>query len=57
MEATINQLSFIETIEEVLNIKFDGKTKLEASEFISKNIESFKHQQMLDNIDDFTSKY
>jgi len=57
MEATINQLSFIETIEEVLNIKFDGKTKLEASEFISKNIKAFKHQQMLDGIDDFTSRY
>jgi len=57
MNATLNQLSFISQIEEVLSIKFNGKTLIEASIFISNNIDSFKHQQMLDNTDDFNSKY
>lgn len=57
MDATTNQLSFISEIEEVLGIKFTGKSKYEASQFISNNIDNFKHQQMLDNIDDFNSRY
>ena len=57
MNATLNQLSFISQIEETLNIEFNGKTLIEASIFISNNIDNFKHQQMLDNTDDFNSKY
>ena len=57
MNASINQLSFISIIEETLNIKYIGKTLVEAHLFIKNNIDNFKHQQMIDNTDSFNSKY
>ena len=49
MEPTERQLRFIHEIEDVLGIRFEGATKKEASEWISKHISAFE----LETIDDF----
>lgn len=41
MEPTDKQLKFIQDIESALNIEFDGKTKEDASEWISNYIDYF----------------
>lgn len=41
MEPTDKQLKFIRDIESALNIEFDGKTKEDASEWISNYIDYF----------------
>ena len=43
---TTRQLEYIEAIEEELGVKFEGKTKQEASEFIAKYDESMQFREL-----------
>lgn len=47
---TDKQKAFIEVICEELDIEFHGKTKSEATKFISENIKEFKLNQDLNQI-------
>ena len=42
---TKKQMDFIRDISSLVNVKFDGKTKKDASEYISKHIDRFKQLQ------------
>lgn len=44
MEPTKKQLDYIETIEKYLGTKFQGKTKLEATEWLNKYVPLFERQ-------------
>jgi len=46
MQATQDQLDFIEAIEEFVTEKFTGTTKEEARLFIQRNIEEYKLNSM-----------
>lgn len=50
MKPTEKQLAFIKSIEKTLNIKFDGKTKNEARQFISANVDNFKIENKFNRI-------
>lgn len=49
-QITKKQSDFIKVICEELDVEFNGTTKKEASDFISKNIEELKKQQALNQI-------
>lgn len=46
---TTKQMDFINVICKTLDIEFKGKTKKDASNFISQNIKEFNTQQTMDN--------
>lgn len=41
-DPTYKQISFIKSIENILNIEFKGKNKREARDFIDENIKKYK---------------
>jgi hypothetical protein len=50
MKPTEKQLNFIKSIEKTLHIKFDGKTKEEARQFISDNVDKFNIENKFNRI-------